>query len=81
MTDKLPAPMNKISKKEFKKLYPDVDLEYLCAVCAKQIWAINTVSYKLGVEKPVHLHAVCYDRLQTNAIHHYEALKKSIEGF
>lgn len=55
--------------------------QYLCANCGKQIWSINDVLYKKGVEKPVHLHAVCYDRLLELAKHFQREINNAVEGF
>jgi len=38
--------------------------EIYCASCGKQIWSINSVSLKPGVELPTFLHTVCYERLE-----------------
>lgn len=38
--------------------------EYLCKECGKQIWAINEVKLKPGVEEPALLHSVCFERLK-----------------
>ena len=34
-----------------------------CKECNKEIWGISHIKYTLGVERPVLLHSVCYERL------------------
>lgn len=38
-----------------------------CAECGKEIWSIAQVFHTIGVELPIHLHAVCYERLKENS--------------
>ena len=38
--------------------------EILCKECGKQIFAINLVNVKDGVELPAFMHAVCYERIK-----------------
>lgn len=46
--------------------YPEVKRP-ICEECNKEIWGISHIKFTLGVEKPVLLHAVCYERLLENA--------------
>lgn len=34
-----------------------------CSLCGKEIWGISKIFYTLGVELPILLHSVCYERL------------------
>jgi len=35
----------------------------ICNQCGKEIWGISHIKYTLGVEAPITLHAVCYEKL------------------
>ena len=52
-----------------------------CKLCDKEIWAIVKTTERIGVEKPVYLHAVCYERLQRSTALFNQELEKAVEGF
>jgi hypothetical protein len=41
-----------------------INKPYTCKECSKEIWAFNDITTKPGVEDPIILHAVCYERLK-----------------
>lgn len=57
-----------------------IENDIVCKECGKQVWAINLVNRKDGVDVPDFLHAVCYERLKKNSDLYIQELEKSIEG-
>lgn len=47
--------------------HPQIESHPRCKECGKEIWGITKIVYTIGVEFPINLHTVCYERLLENA--------------
>ena len=55
-----------------------MDKLFFCKYCAKEIWAIADIKYKLGVELPTLLHSVCYEELLENRMEYLRMLNNVV---